>query len=268
MPAKPINLISAANWPARRPDGQTAKPGSDPVPSVKGSGKRPGVERIEARVPQQIGKKFKFLCAINHLEIQDVVSGLISQWNDAMTGRLDGQTALDQDPDDLKPDRLIDDENKFLTSSSDQPEGRPDGQDSPVAQKRREILAYYSLLIGNPIKQNDLDFLETILHLPSAAIRGGIAQSLLRCTAKINSLRYCAGAIDEIVEKGGAENGYSVYLETVLLREGLWNHQLTPLDARQMEATLRRRGLSQPQLPGSGGDLVEFTSGTHKKDPE
>jgi hypothetical protein len=55
-------------------------------------------------------------------------------------------------------------------------------------------------VIGNPIKQNDRDFLETILDLPIAAIRGGIAKSLLLCQTRINSLRYCAGAIEELFQ--------------------------------------------------------------------
>jgi hypothetical protein len=270
LPAKPVNLISAKNWPARRPDGQTANAQSDPVPSVKGSSQRPGTERIEARVPTQIGQKFKFLCALNHLEQKDVITDLINQWNHAMTGRPDGQTALSQDLDDPRSDRLIhdDEEKKFLTSSSDHPMGRPDGQESPDDQKRREILAYYELLIGNSIKQNDRDFVETILHLPLAAVRAGIAQSLLKCTSRIGSLRYCEGAIEENFEKGSAENGYSIYLETVLLREGLWNPKLKPLDAAAMEATIRRRGLTQQNLPGAGGDVVELRPGQTERDPE
>jgi len=145
--------------------------------------------------------------------------------------------------------------------------GRPDGQDS-VAQKRREILAYYTILIGNPIRQNDLDFLETILNLPTAAIRAGIAQSLLKCTTRVGSLRYCEGAIEENLEKGSAENGYAVYLETVLLREGLWKTELTALDPAEMEKTLRRRGLTQQNLPGSGADVVDIRPGQTGKDPE
>ena len=193
----------------------------------------------------------------------------MAQWNDAMTGRPDGQTALNQDLDDLRSDdRLIDDEEeKFLTPSSDQPEGRPDGQ-TAVDSKRRQILDYYSVLTGNPLKQNDRDFLETIIDVPTAAIKGGIAQSLLRCQTRINSLRYCEGAIEEIFETCGDENSYSIYLETVLAREGRWNSELTPIDPREMEASLRRRGLTQQNLPGAGADVVELRPGQTERDPE
>lgn len=264
MPAKPFNLITAKSWPSGRPDGQTAETQSDPAPTGKASSTRPGSEKLTVRVPTQIGQKFKLLCALNHVEQKDVVAGLLAQWNDAMTGRPDGQTALNHDLDDLRPDRLIDDdeENKFLTSSSDQGIGRPDGQESPDA-KRRELLAYYSLLTGNQLKQNDRDFLETILDVPIAAIKGGIAQSLLRCQTRINSLRYCAGAIEEIFEARGADSSFSIYLETVLAREGKWNSSLTPIDQRAMQATVRRYSRSQdeqsqPTLPGAGADLVQL----------
>ena len=263
MPAKPFNLISAKSWPSGQLDGQTAETQSDPAPTVKGSSARPGFEKLTVRVPTQIGQKFKLLCALNHVEQKDIVAELLAQWNDAMTGRPDGQTALNHDLDDLRSDRLIDDEeNKFLTPSSDQRIGRPDGQEFPGA-KRREILAYYSLLTGNPLKQNDRDFLETILDLPMAAIKGGIAQSLLRCKMRINSLRYCEGAIEEIFEHRGADSSFSIYLETVLAREGKWNSSLTPIDQGAMQATVRRyfRGQDeqgQPTLPGAGADLVQL----------
>ena len=241
-------LINAKNWPARRPDDQTAKPEPNPAPPVKGTGKRPGLERIEARVPTQIGQKFKFLCMINQLEIKDVITELIDQWNRTMTGRPDGQTAFDPD---LK-DRLIDEEEKF--ASSDQPEGRP--PDQPA--KRHEILGYYSLLTGNQIRQNDRDCLETLLNVPTYVIRAGIAQSILRCNTRINSLRYCVGAIEEIRESG-VDRSFAVYLEAVLVLEGKWNRSIVPIDANGMEVWLRSKIRNhQPELPGTAGDLLEF----------
>lgn len=261
------NFIRAKDWPARRPDGQTANAKSDPAPTVKGSGQRPGLVRIEARVPSQIGQKFKWLCALNQLEIKDVINALIVDWNEKMSGRLAGQPALDHDLDDLRSDRLIDEDEtlRFLTSSSDQSEGRPDGW-TAIQTKGKEILTYYTILTGNQIRQGDRAFLETIIDLPIHVIRGGIAQSMLRCKTRIGSLAYCQGAIEEI-RQAGVDKMFAAYLEGVLAREDRWNPALTPLEPQMIEE-MRRRRAQQPDLPGTSGDVVQLKPTKTKQEDE
>src|SRR5436190_3719250 len=145
---KLAQIIDPHDWPSRRPDGQTANAESDPVPSVKGSGRRPGLERIEVRVPTQTARKFKLRCTLLQLKQYEVIAELIDAWLAADVGRLDGQTAIDRIDD---PMIEIDDEvNKFLTSSSDLIGGRPDGQ-LAGDPKRCESHAYYVSLTGNRI---------------------------------------------------------------------------------------------------------------------
>ena len=244
---KPQSLISPGDWPARRPDGQTADAQFNPAPPVKGSSVRPGVDKITVRVPTQKARKFKLYCALNGFEQKDVIEELLDHLFASMSGRPDGQTALNQISDDL----MINDEAKFLSSSSSRSVmGRPDGQDNPEA-KSRDVLAYYSRLTGNPLKQNDRDALDTVIHLPTYAIKCGIGKSILVCKSRVNSLRYCIGAIEEIAESGVNET-YLAYMETVLQREGKWKAEFTP---KSPQPPLR-----QATLPGASnaGDLINL----------
>ena len=256
---KPEPLISPKHWTARRPDGQTADTESNPAPTVKGSGNRPGVERIEVRVPTQKGRKFKQLCHTYGWEQKDVIETLLDYWFTTLDGRPDGQTARDQIKSDLilDPDLKNDDEVKFITPSSSHDPGRPDGQS--LAVKRQKVLAYYVRFTGNPIRQNDRDFLETILDYPQHVIECGIAKSVYLCKTPakdphVGSLRYCEGAIQEMAE---AEIGadYARYMETALDRA-----------ARGWDPTIRPKlppnafPPKQPALPGASeaGELIEL----------
>lgn len=250
---KPLPLISPNHWPARRPDGQTAGVESDPAPPVKGSSVRPGVEKITVRVPTQKARKFKLYCALNGLEQRNVIEELLDHLFASMSGRPDGQTALNQISDDL----MCDDEARFLTSSSSQSlKGRPDGQENLDA-KRRDVLAYYVRLTGNPVKQNDHDALDSVIDLSTYAIKCGIGKSMILCKSRVNSFRYCLGAIEEIAESGVTET-YLAYMESVLVREGKWKPET--------EFTPASPPLRQATLPGASnaGDLLELK----RKEPE
>ncbi len=245
MSGKPNALISPNSWPARRPDGQTANAESDPAPTVKGSSVRPGQGRIEARVPTQIAHKFKRLCAILGVEQKDIILELVTQWMDSISGRLDGQTAIYQIRDDLMKD-----DGEIPSSNLDC--GRPDGQEE-LSAKRRDVLAYYSKLTGNQIRQSDRDYLETLLDIPTWKIKCGIAMSVYKCKTPLHnphvgSLKYCAGAIAEVSESG-IDQSYFGHVENVLRRTG-------KLPAVELPTPPAK----QPALPGASnaGDLIDL----------
>ncbi len=241
MPNKPLPLISPNHWPSRRPDGQTANPESDPAPPVKGSSNRPGVEKITVRVPTQKARKFKQYCAFNGLEQKDVIEELLDHLFESLSGRPDGQTAIYQIEDDLTRDEEV-------TSSSNLPlTGRPDGPAEATA-KRRAVLAYYVRLTGNQIRQNDRDYLETILDFPLWIIRCGIAKSVFLCKTHVGSLRYCNGAILEIRDAGISED-YFQHVERALRRTG----KLADVEPQPSPP-------GQPALPGASdaGELIDL----------
>jgi hypothetical protein len=252
LPAKPEQLISPNKWPARRPDGQAANAESEPAPTVKGSSARPGTDKITARVPTQKARKFKLLCLINHWKQAEVIEQLLDAWFESLSGRPDGQTAIYQIRDDLTKDDDV-------PSSSSLPlmRGRPDGQPE-LAAKRRDVLAYYVRLTGNPIRQNDRDFLETILELPIWAIQCGIGMSVFKCKTPLHdphvgSLRYCANAIAEVAESGVGE-GYFHSVERALVKVG----KLTLPEPKPPA--------QQPALPGASeaGELIDLKRKEHE----
>lgn len=193
-----------------------------------------------------MARKFKLYCALNGIEQKEVIKELLEHLFQTMDGRPDGQTAIYQIEDDLmKDDEVTSSSNLDLT-------GRPDGQDS--AQNRKEVLIYYVKLTGNPVRQNDRDYLETILDLPVWAIKAGIGISVFKCKTRVGSLRYCHGAIME-THQSGATDSYLQAVERALQRSG----KLPAIEPPSPTA-------KQPALPNTGAG--ELTDLNHRKESQ
>jgi hypothetical protein len=271
--------VTSANWPARRPDGQTAETQSDPAPTVKGSSIRPGTEKLTVRVPTQKARKFKLMCKIYGLEQQEEIERLLDYWLESL-GRPDGQTARRPDGQvfnktlgensgtetafDLLIDDLRDDDEEKTSISSSSSLLDPAGQTARRPEDRaaaltKQVLAYYSFLTGNLVKQNDRDVLAKLIHLPAYTLQAGIALSFARAKTPIMSFAYCRGGILEVAEQKLENATLEVFLSSIeraLRRDG----KLKPLEAPTQAAR-------QPTLPGAGADLVDLR-GPKTEDPK
>jgi hypothetical protein len=76
------------------------------------------------------------------------------------------------------------------------------------------IISYYSHWTSNEPKQSDIDALEELRQFPLIAVQCGILMSVLRAKGKINSLKYCVGAVREAATTPDTNlNNYLGYLE-------------------------------------------------------
>lgn len=132
------------------------------------------------------------------------------------------------EPDTDKPD---DKRNLLLTEESSTEESRSEGEQSSESgahasssesseekmadDEAAEILSLYTRATRNQPRESDRLFLDSLRHLPVQLIKAGVALSAIRAGeagTKINSLRYCQGAIEEL----SAPEVLPSYLEYVL----------------------------------------------------
>jgi len=73
---------------------------------------------------------------------------------------------------------------------------------SSVLQRPEELLAYYSKWTDNPVRESDWQTMRLALSYTPAAIKAGILMSILRTKTKVNSFKYCLGAIEEVAKAG------------------------------------------------------------------
>lgn len=132
------------------------------------------------RLPISKLEKYETFCFVHKLDFQDAVE-MAMDWLVAQgTGRPDGHVLIDR-LDETKDD---------------------------------EVLIYYAKMTGNKIKDADRKAREDLRHFSVETIKCGIITSVYRAKAKINSFRYCVGAIEEIAEAGiGDATAYLKYLE-------------------------------------------------------
>jgi exonuclease VII large subunit len=175
------------NWTARQPevDNQTARVDNQTANNITGQPElfqkekcypsRRNRTQITVRLPSQKVEKYKLWCFVNKVDLQEAIErGL-----DFVTGQPDSQTATYQFDD--TDDALIDDE-----SSS--------------------ILDFYAKWTRNKPTKKDKEAVAEIAHLSAHVIKCGVLLSLQRAKGRINSFRYCIGAIEETAESGaGAE---------------------------------------------------------------
>lgn len=212
-------LSRRSNWPSPVPSGEpTSHPERrDPSETNWGTGAlehqstsappvdekrfRSRVERemIRGRVPTQKAEKYRLFCHLMKTEVQTFME---EAWDDLLvkygfpTGAPVLQCSTDHDLDDQ-----IDDEKEKSSSSSLFPEaGAPVLQ--PAERKEAEALAFYAKTTGNQVKERDRDAYREVADLPEHFFRAGVMQSILLCRTRVNSLKYCLGAIKEAAEAG------------------------------------------------------------------
>ncbi len=76
-----------------------------------------------------------------------------------------------------------------------------------------EALEFYSSVTGNPIRESDRQLCQELLKNGLAPFKVGVLLSVARCKTHVNSLRYCAGAIEEAAQHPQAgSDSYIRYL--------------------------------------------------------
>lgn len=78
--------------------------------------------------------------------------------------------------------------------------------------KTDEVLIFYQLQTGNRVTRKDREALAEVAHLAPHVVKAGVLLSLMRAKKKINSFRYCLGAIEEMAESGAGSD----YLDFLL----------------------------------------------------
>src|SRR5215472_6911683 len=86
---------------------------------------------------------------------------------------------------------------------------------SSVLARPEDLLAYYAKWTGNQIREPDWQAMRLALSYAPAAIKAGILMSILRTKTRVNSFKYCLGAIDEVAKAGIVSSADHVrYLES------------------------------------------------------
>jgi len=91
--------------------------------------------------------------------------------------------------------------------------------------------------------------LKKVGHFPDAAIKAGILRSILLCPTKVNSLKYCLGAIGEVGDSG---------IDNVV---GFERRMRAAIEMRKQSSSPG----SQPTLPVLGGDLTNINGAQKTK---
>jgi hypothetical protein len=159
-------------------DQTTSRPVEQTYPSRK--------ERIKigVRLPAHKVEKYKLWCFVNKVDLQDA----IEKGMDWVTGGLVDQSTAINDLDD-KDDLLNDD-----------------------------ALIFYQRWTKNKITEKDKQALDEVKHLAPHVIKAGILMSIVRSKQKINSFRYCLGAIEEVAESDPSPE-YFTYLLSQMKRK-------------------------------------------------
>lgn len=138
------------------------------------------------RLPSQKVERYKIWCFLNKTNMQDAVE----QAMDWLTSQPVNQLTTYQFDD--SDDTLINDE----TSS---------------------VIDFYAKWTHNKVTEKDKQASQEVSHLAPEVIKAGILLSVQRAKGKINSFRYCLGAIEEAAESGmGAQADYMKYLMSKL----------------------------------------------------
>ena len=133
------------------------------------------------RLPIQKLEKWELWCYLNKIDFQDAVERAL----DLLTGQPVTHILID----DLEDIGTTDD-----------------------------VLIFYHRWTGNKISQKDKDARETVRKFDDGICKIGIAISIYRTKTKINSFRYCIGAIEETAQTPIENNQtYLKYLETAIL---------------------------------------------------
>jgi hypothetical protein len=155
---------------------------------------RPNLEQLNLKIPRQFAEKFRMWCFMNRMSMaQAFVRSAQSLMDSGGTtnGGSGGTTATTLLIDDLMTDDII----------------------------NREVVSLYEELTGNKFTDADRRFLEEIKNIPPDRQKIGIALSVARAKNKINSFRYCFGAIQEAAESTSDLTGYLEYVRSKIARK-------------------------------------------------
>jgi predicted DNA binding CopG/RHH family protein len=187
----------------QQPDNQTTEQLAAPTTIRDRAFKaRHGVVMVSFRMPEERKKVVKAWCARQGIDFQDFL--LSAVYEKASCLIVDNQT-----------NQLV----EWSTSKHD------DSNDEDLLINDDKPLSIYRRLTGNRVRQSDKDAAAEIATIAPAFIESGIIMSMLRAAAKsppsrVNSFRYCLGAIEEACQQQKTTiDSYVIYLRKKL-REG------------------------------------------------
>ena len=178
---KDNQLASVVSQSASQPDDQLT---SQPVDQIAKYPSRRLRKQKGLRLPVQKLQKWELWCFMNKVDFQDAVE----QAMDWLTSQPVNHV-------------LIDDFEDIGTTD--------------------DVLIYYHKWTGNKITEKDKEARESMKRFSDDICKIGIAISVYRAKTKINSFKYCTGAIEEAAEIPvplNDTNGYLKYLETGLTK--------------------------------------------------
>jgi hypothetical protein len=168
----------------KRPDGgttvvdsyhQSASRGTTEKSASRGTTwERPNLEQLNLKIKRQVAEKFKIWCSLNGISLargfEKAVAILVDGGTTGSTGSVVPPTTTSL-IDDLDDDDNI-------------------------------IIAFYRELTGNKFTDSDKQALKEMRSsgMTSERIQMGIALSVYRTKKRINSFRYCCGAMNEAAE--------------------------------------------------------------------
>lgn len=219
--------------------------------------------RVHLRLLNQNAEKLRVWAAQNKLDQQDLIDELLIAYFEVSDFGMDAQASSDgpcgkptsdaaasvaQRHSGCGFDLINDDdkqqEPKIPSSSKSGSAGRPGAQtpNPPLAPGQlqqlpateRKALWLYSELTGNHPRARDRLAFATVAHLAEHVILAGVGMARLRKPkGRINSFSYFLGSIEETADSGvGPE---------------FWQN------------VLRHLRTTQPNLPGFGGEVLEFS---------
>ena len=144
------------------------------------------LSRIPVRLQREKLDGLRLITMSRGITLQDLLGG----WVDAFLANegLTSTPGLAPSPGWHQTDQMIDDAEGISTSS--------------VLRRPEDLLNYYSRWTGNPVRENDWQAIRLALSYTPAAIKAGILMSILRTKTRVNSFKYCLGAIDEVTKSG------------------------------------------------------------------
>jgi hypothetical protein len=191
------NVISLENWETSRPKTVDQSPTSGdrssgrPVNQTTGRPVEKQSEhsypsrrerlKIGVRLPAHKVEKYKLWCFVNKVDLQDA----IEKGMDWVTGGL-----VDQSP---SINNLIDIDDNL----------------------NNDVISFYEKWTRNKATEKDRKTYSEIQHLAPHVIKSGILVSVIRAKNKINSLKYCVGAIEEAAETNPSEDYLKYLLEAM-----------------------------------------------------
>lgn len=238
---------SDADWTPGRPENQTVTEREQGYPSRQ--------TRRKKNVPLLKGelKAWEVWCETNGWYFYELVEKSIRHY----LGEVDAQTPSIRSND---PDRSM-----IPSSLSRSLGGRPDAQpvenaDNEAQAKENYVLNFYCEATGARLRETDKAvYRESLANLAPHIITIGIVNSVIRNAfsnnpGRINSLKYCLGAIDEAAAHG-SQQGMMEMLKWSIDKRPTYRDSLPPI----VRDNLRRAFAVQPMLPGTGGaDVIPF----------